>query len=418
MDDLKPVIKSGFIGIENDRISFVGESEPVDFKPDEIIDGIHKLAMPGLVNSHTHSPMTLFRSYADDMHLEKWLFDYIYPAEDKLNGDYAYWGSMLGIAEMIKFGTTAFADMYFYMDDVAKAVLKTGIRACLSRGCQKFDENDANSDIRLKENIELYNTYHQKGDGLINVFIGPHAVYTCTPQYLKECYETAKELNTGLHIHLSETRIEVANCIEKYGATPIEHCYKQGILDSTVLAAHCVHPTEKEIQILKETGVNVVHNPESNLKLASGIAPIPKYLNNGINVCLGTDGASSNNNLNMFEEIHLASLINKGINYDATLVGAYDVLKMATVNGAKALGFSNTGKIAKDYKADIILLDIDKPHFLPKHDLIANLVYSAQGSDVDTVIVNGKILYRAGQYITLDFEKIKFNIDRVCENIF
>lgn len=418
MDDIKPVIKDGFIGIENDKISLVDENEVQDFMPDEIIDGRHKLAMPGLVNSHTHSPMTLLRSYADDMHLEKWLFDYIFPAEEKFKGEDVYWGSMLGITEMIKYGTTAFADMYFFMEDVAKAVTETEIRACLSRGCQKFDKDDTFSEIRLKENIQLYNNYHQKGDGLINVFIGPHSVYTCTPEYLKECYDAAKKLSTGFHIHLSESRIEVKNCIEKYGTTPIEHCYRQGILDNSVLAAHCVHPTDKEIKILNETGVNVVHNPESNLKLGSGVAPIPKFLSEGINVSLGTDGAASNNNLNMFEEIHLAALINKGINHDATLVSAYDALKMATTNGAKALGFKDVGKIKKGYKADLILLDIDKPHFYPKHDIIANVVYSAQGSDVDTVMVNGKILYKTGQFTTIDFEKIKYNVDRICENIF
>lgn len=410
------IIDNGFIAIENDMISYVGVNEPKSFNANRIIDGNKKLALPGLINSHTHCAMTLLRSYADDMHLEKWLFDYIFPVEAKFTSEDVYWGSMLGIAEMIKSGTTCFADMYYFMDEVGKAVTETGIRACLSRGCQKFDSNDENGEKRLKENIKLYNMY--KNNDLINIFIGPHAVYTCIPEYLKECYHAAKELQTGLHIHLSETRIEVNNCIEKYGVTPIEHCYNIGILDDSVIAAHCVHPTEKEIDIIRDTRINVVHNPGSNLKLASGVAPVHNFLENGVNLCLGTDGASSNNNLNMFEEIYLAGIVNKGINYDASIVKAYDVLKMATINGAKALNFDDIGSIEVGNKADIIILDINKPHFYPKHNIISNIVYSAQGSDVNTVIVNGKILLDNGEFTTIDFEKVKYNVDKVCSRIF
>lgn len=410
-------IENGFILIEDDKITYVGEKQPQTFV-DVTIDGKGKLAMPGLVNSHTHCAMTLLRSYADDMHLEKWLYEYIFPAEDKLDDDAIYWGSMLGIAEMIKSGTTTFADMYFFIEETVQAVLETGIRANLSRGCNNFSDEGNIGGPKLQENIEMFKKYDNKGDGRINIFIAPHAVYTCTPKYLKECYEVAKDLGTGIHIHLSETKTEVQNCLEKYGSTPIEHCYNLGILDSKGIGAHCVHPTDREIEIIKETGMNVVHNPGSNLKLASGIAPVPKFMEKGINVCLGTDGACSNNNLNMFEEMNLASLINKGINHDATLVNAYDALQMATINGAKALGLDKVGKIEAGYKADIILLDINKPHFYPKHNIISNLVYSAQGSDVDTVIVNGKILLEKGEFKTIDFEMIKFNVDRICKNIF
>lgn len=412
------IIENGNIIIEDDKITYIGKTLPEKFDVDTIIDGTGKLAMPGLINAHTHVPMTLLRSYADDMHLEKWLFEYIFPVEEKLCGEYVYWGTMLGIAEMIKSGTTTFADMYFFMEDVAKAVQETGIRACLSRGCQKFHDKDEGGQKKLKENIELYEKYHLKGEGLITVFIGPHAVYTCVPEYLVECQNVAKELNTGLHIHLAETRIEVNNCLEKYGNTPVEHCYNLGILDSNVLAAHCVHLSDREIDMLKETGVHVAHNPGSNLKLASGVAPIPKYLDKGINVCIGTDGASSNNNLNLFEDMHIAGIINKGVNYDSTLIKAFEVLKMATVNGAKALNLSNIGKIEIGHKADIIILDIDKPHFYPIHNMISNLIYSAQGSDVETVIVNGKILLNKGEFTTIDFEKIKYNVQKVYVKLF
>lgn len=412
------VISNGYIGIDNEKIVYVNNTAPKNFEADKIIDGNGKLAIPGLVNSHTHSPMTLLRSYADDLNLEKWLFDYIFPIEEKLTGEDVYWGAMLGIAEMLKSGTTCFLDMYFYMDDIARAVEDTGIRACLSRGCQKFDNHDKNGDIRLKENIELYNKYHNKNKGLITVFIGPHSVYTCTPDYLKLCFTTAKELQTGLHIHLSESQAEVQNCIDKYGCTPIEHCYNLGILNSNVIAAHCVHPTEKEIEILAKSKVSVVHNPTSNFKLASGIAPVLKFLESSINVCIGTDGASSNNNLNMFEEMHLTGIIHKGANYNAQAVNSLDTLRMATINGSKALGYNDIGMIKEGFKADITILDIDKPHFYPRHNIISNLIYSAQGSDVYTVLVNGEILIENGQFTTIDFEKLKFNIDKIFEKLF
>ena len=410
-------ISNGYIGIEDSKIVYVGQEKP-DFIADTIIDGKNKLAMPGLINSHTHSPMTLLRSYADDMNLEKWLFDYIFPVEEKLKADDIYWGSMLAIAEMIKSGTTCFADMYYFMDEVGKAVLDTGIRASLSRGCQKFSSEDENGTIRLKENIYLYENYHLKGNGLITVMIGPHAPYTCIPDYLKECFSTAKSLGIGMHIHLAETKTEIDTITERYGKPSVELCYELGILDDTVVGAHCVHINQNEIEMLKETGVNIAHNPTSNLKLGSGFAPISEYFDCGINICLGTDGASSNNNLNMFEEMNLVSMISKGIHNDATLIKAYDVLKMATINGAKALGLNNIGKIEEGYIADIIILDLDKPHFYPRHNMLSNLVYSAQGSDVDTVIVNGEILLKNREYTKLDFEKIKFNIEKIYKRIF
>lgn len=410
-------ISDGYILIEGNKIAYVGQAEP-SVTADVIIDGKHKLAMPGLINAHTHSPMTLLRSYADDLNLEKWLFEYIFPVEAKLTQDDIYWGSMLGIAEMLKSGTTCFADMYYFMEYVAHAVNDTGIRASLSRGCQKFNDDDDTSKVRLKENIDLYNKFHLKNQGIITVMIGPHAPYTCTPDYLKECYDTAKSLGIGMHIHIAETKTEIDTIKERYGKSSVELMYDLGILDNTVLGAHCVHLTEHEIEIFKETGVNVVHNPTSNLKLASGFAPIKEYLQNGINVALGTDGASSNNNLNMFEEMHLAGIVHKAVNNDATIINAYEVLNMATVNGAKALGLDNIGRIEEGYVADLILLDVDKPHFYPKHSVVSNMVYSAQGSDVDTVIINGEILMRNREFSKIDFEKIKFNVDRIYKRLF
>ncbi len=264
----------------------------------------------------------------------------------------------------------------------------------------------------------MFNKYHLKDKGLITVMIGPHAPYTCTPDYLKDCCHTAKGLGAGLHIHLAETKTETSTIKERYGKSSIELCYDLGILDSTVLAAHCVHLNDQEIKMIKETGVNVAHNPTSNLKLASGFAPIKEYVENGINVALGTDGASSNNNLNMFEEMHLAGIIHKAVNDSAVVINAHEVLKMATVNGARALGLKNIGKIEEGYTADIVLIDTDKPHFYPRHSMLSNIVYSAQGSDVDTVIVNGEVLLKGGEYTKLDFEKIKFNVDRVFKKVF
>lgn len=406
-------VREGDILISDSRIEKIGEN--IDEDQARVIDGREGLVMPGLVNTHTHASMTLLRSYADDLDLQTWLEDMIWPAEANLKEEHAYWGAMLAFLEMIKSGTTTFADMYFFMDHVAQAALKCGIRGVLSRGLIQFTDPEGKN---IQENIDLIHKYHKKGDGLITVLFGPHAPYTTTKEYLAQIMKAADENQVGLHIHISETKKEVEDFIRQEGKSPVKYLEDLGFFDRHIVAAHCVHVSEEDMQILKKYNVGVCHNPSSNLKLGSGIAPIPRMLDLGINVGIGTDGTSSNNNLNMFEEMHLTSLIHKGYMMDPLLLNAEEVLKMATIGGARVLGLENEiGSIEEGKKADLIILDLHKPHLYPKADLIANTVYSAQGSDVKEVIINGRLLLDNYQFIGYDEEEILMKAEEMKKDL-
>lgn len=400
--------------IEDNKISHIGNLKD-DIKPDRTIDGKDKLLMPGLINSHTHIGMSLFRNYADDLPLQDWLEKKIWPIEDKLNGDDIYWGSLLSMVEMIETGTTSFCDMYFFMDRVAEALLESKMRGVLTRG---MVEDPKNPQEKLDESKALFKNFHKKGNERIKVMIAPHAPYTCSPDFLKKSLELAKELDTGIHIHLAETKGEREDSFKLYGKSPIEHVNDLGIFDLHTIGAHCVHVDEKDIEILAKKGVYPVYNPASNLKLASGFAPVEKMVHKGIKVALGTDGASSNNNLNMFEEINLAAIINKAVNMDAISIPAKTAIEMATINGAYALNLEEEiGSIEVGKKADLILIDLDKAHLYPRHNLVSALAYSTSGSDVDTVIVDGNILMENREIKTLDVEKIKFMAEKHAKDL-
>ena len=332
--------EQGEIVIEGDIISACGPRGTVEKNQhfDEVIDGAGMVAIPGFVNTHTHCAMTLLRSYADDLPLMQWLSEKIWPLEEKLTGDAVYWGSMLGIYEMIKSGTTTFVDMYFYMDEVAKAVEETGIRAILSRGMIGVGPN---GQFALEDSERFITQWHNQANGRIKTMLGPHAPYTCPPDYLQKVMELAEKLQVGIHIHLAETKDEIRQIKEQYNKTPIELVAEQGLFKYQTLAAHCVHLTDKDIELLADNQVGVAHNPESNMKLASGTAPIPKLLTTGINVGLGTDGAASNNNLDMLEEMRTAALLHKLSSEDPTVISAYEALYMATLGGAKAIGLAD-----------------------------------------------------------------------------
>jgi 5-methylthioadenosine/S-adenosylhomocysteine deaminase len=419
--DSNMVIKNTNIGIKGNCIDFIGTNEDIlkGFKVDVVIDGRNKLAMPGLVNTHTHCAMTILRNYANDLPLEDWLFNNIIPTEAKLTEEDIYWGTMLGMAEMIKSGTTTFTDMYYHMDTVAKAVTETGMRANLSRNAFKF----IGSDSEMVRNqvpvcVDYFKNWHNSANGRIKVYVEIHSVYLCDETGLTGSAQLAKELGTGIHIHLLETKKEREEGILRYGSDPAEVCLKTGVFDVPVIAAHCVHLSESNFDILSSKGVSVAHNPTSNLKLGSGIANVPMMLNKGINVTLGTDGAASNNNLDMFEEMHIAALIHKGVQMQPTLVNAEEVLKMATVNGAKAIGFEGEiGQIREGLKADIILIDMDKAHIAPVNDLIPALTYCVHGSDVDTVIVDGNILMENRILKTIDEEKVKSKVKEISNRV-
>ena len=387
------------ITISDNIITAITPNLPSELDFDVVIDGSNKFATPGLVNTHTHAAMTLFRSYADDMFLMDWLENKIWPAEANLTAEDVYWGTLLSIGEMLKSGTTCFADMYFFMDEVAKAVETSGIRACLSRGLAGVAPN---SDKSLLEAKEFCLKWNGAANGRITTMLGPHAPYTCPPDYLKQVIEVAKEIKAEIHIHLSETKLEVDTCIEKFGKTPIAHMDSLGLLDLGVLAAHCVHVTPEDIQLMKAKNVRVAHNPQSNLKLASGIAPVQQMLEAGLIVGLGTDGASSNNNLDLLEEVRLAALLHKVREDNPKVIPAQTALEMGTSCGAQALGLDKVGKLAVGYKADIVLYDMNKLTWAPKHDRNSLLVYSANSSDVHTVLVDGQVLVADGKLTTID----------------
>ncbi len=414
VNNKKEVLKNTNIGIENDLIKFIGEV-PKDFEPNNIIDCKGKVVMPGLCNSHTHVSMSLLRNYANDLPLFQWLSEKIWPIEDKFNENHVYWGSMLSIAEMIKSGTTSFSDMYFFMEEVAKAVDETGVRGVLSRGMMG---ESAKGDQRFDELRSLYKNYNGAANGRITVMAGPHAPYTCSDEYLKSVMDIASELNVPIHIHLSESRGEVEESIKKYGKSPIEHMEELGLFKFKTLAAHCVHLSDNDINILKSNNVSVANNPGSNLKLGNGFAPVKKLLDKGVNVALGTDGASSNNNQNMFEEMNLASIINKAVCEDTTVVPAIKAIEMGTVNGALAMNLNNVGAVEAGKKADLIVVDFNKPHLYPNLDMVSSIVYSAQGSDVSHVIVNGKVLMDNYELKTIDIEKVIYNVEKITKDLY
>ena len=414
MDGKSDVIENVNIYIVGNKIEHIGNIKD-DIHVDKIIDGNNMLAMPGLINAHTHIGMSLLRNFADDLPLHDWLTKKIWPLEANLRGEDVYWGSLLSIIEMIQSGTTAFCDMYFFMDEVGRALEESGIRGVLTRG---LIEEEGKNKLKLNETRDLYKSFNGKGDGRIKVMVAPHAPYTCSPNFLKETISLAKELNTGIHIHLSETKKEVEDSFKAHGKSPIKHVHDLGLFDLPTIAAHCVHLDNEDIDIIKEKGVFPVNNPGSNLKLASGFAPIDKMIKRGIPVALGTDGSSSNNNLNMFEEINLAALINKAVNLDAISIPAKTSLEMATINGAKALLWDKEiGSIEVGKKADMILIDIDKPHLYPHHNYISSMAYSVQASDVDTVIVDGNIVMEKREIKVLDVEKIKYNAEKAAKDL-
>ncbi|QGG48128.1 amidohydrolase family protein [Heliorestis convoluta] len=405
----KEDIFQGHLYIENGRISALYrlDEEPsfaLEQEDLEVIDGQDKVLLPGLVNAHTHAAMTLFRSYADDLPLMQWLNEAIWPAERKLTAEHVYWGTMLAIAEMIKAGVTVFADMYFFMDQVAKAVSNSGMRGHLSRGMIGFGPN---AEVALAESEDFYKSWNKGAEGRIRVWLGPHAPYTCPPDYLKKVMSLSDRLGTGLHIHLAETMTEVQDIEKAHGQRPIELMHTLGLFERPVLAAHCVHLTEEEENILVEKKVGIAHNPESNMKLASGIAPIESLRQKKAIVSLGTDGAASNNNLDLIEEMRQAAFLQKVHRLDPTALPAYSALEMATIGGAKALGWDDEiGTLEVGKKADLILINMKQPHLYPVHDPVAHVVYSAKGSDVHTVIVDGKVLLRAGKLTTIDEEEV------------
>ena len=383
---------------------------------DRVIDGRGMFAIPGLVNAHTHAYMTLFRNSADDLPFREWLFDRIMPMEDRIVEGDCYWTTLFGICEMLRTGTTTFLDMYIRPEDTARAVADSGMRAVLSRGLQGETADDAGGLRRLREAKQDILAYGSTTEGRITFMLAPHAPYTCAPAYLETVIETAEDLGVGIHTHLAESLGEIETIRERYGCTPVELMEKVGLFRRHTAAAHCVQLTANDIRILRDNGVSVLTNPSSNLKLGNGFAPVPELLAAGVNVALGTDSAASNNTLNMFHEINMLALIHKGTHADAVTVTSTEAVTAATLGGAKALDLP-VGALAVGKKADIVLLDLGCPQLNPPTNLISSLAFSANGSEVDTVIVNGKILMEKRKLTTIDEERVIFESNRIFERV-
>lgn len=404
MDEDRNSIERGDVAIEGNEISRVGED--LGENAETVIDARKKAVMPGLINGHTHLSMTLFRGVADDLDLQTWLNDKIWPMESNLESEHAYWGALLGCLEMIKSGTTCFADHYFFMDRVADAVDESGMRANLAYGIIENDDPEKREE-ELEIGEELVKNYEGTSGGRINTMFGPHSTYTCSQECLKEVRNLADKYGVGIHIHVSENKKEVERVKESEGMRPPKLLESIDLLDSDVLAAHCTWLNEEEIDLIKEKGVKPVHNPVSNMKLGSGIAHVPELLNKGVPVNIGTDGAGSNNSLDMLEEIKFAATLAKIGKRDPTALPAQSALEMATINGAKAVGREDEiGSLEPGKKADIILIDLKKPHLTPITNIESHIVYSASGADVDTVLVDGNILMKNRKVTALDEPKI------------
>ncbi|CAM3397343.1 amidohydrolase [Marinicrinis lubricantis] len=408
MDEKRPMIKGSMV-IEDDRIKELTNQNVIDESVfSEIVDGTGKLFMPGLVNTHNHAAMSLLRGIGDDLALQVWLQEKMWPNEAKFTAQDVKWGSLLSITEMIKSGTTSFVDMYDHMDEVAKAVEEAGMRARLTRGMIALGCNDAEQNAKLQEAVQFAKDWHLQANGRITVMMAPHSPYTCPPSFIEKVVAASAELDLPVHTHMSETAKEVEDNVKEYGLRPVMHLSKLGVFDRPCIIAHGVHLTDEEIDILCSKDVRISHNPGSNLKLASGIARVPELLKAGILVSLGTDGPASNNNLDMFEEMRLAALIHKGVSGDPTAVPATEALKMGTVYGAESIWLDQVGQLKEGYKADLIALDIEQSHLYPKSDYASHVIYSASGHDVTDVWVDGKRLMKNRELLTLDEEKIRF----------
>ncbi|MEC0176528.1 amidohydrolase [Paenibacillus favisporus] len=411
----QPVLH-GWMVIEGDRITYIGEEEPQLEEGVQVVDGTHLFFMPGLINTHGHTAMSLLRGYGDDMVLQEWLQEKMWPMEAKFTSSDVYWGTSLSVLEMLKGGTTTFLDMYDHMDQVGKVVTESGMRAVLTRGVIGLCPEDVQRH-KLNEAIQFAKDWHGQADGRITAMISPHAPYTCPPDFIEKFVQAAHDLDLPMHTHMSETKAEVEQNVRDYGTRPAIHLEKLGMFSRPTILAHAVHLTDEEIDILAKHHVTVSHNPGSNLKLASGVARVTDMMQAGITVSLGTDSAASNNNLDMFEEMRLAALIHKGVSGDPTAVPAAEALRMGTIYGAQSLFLEGVGALEAGMKADFIGVNTDQAHFLPRTDFISHVIYSASAKDVEHVWVDGKQVVKHGSCLTLDEERIRREAQAAFEGL-
>lgn len=400
------VLEGQVVALDGAQIAYVGPERglPPDFAPTRVLDGSGRALIPGFVNAHQHAAMTLLRGYADDMRLMEWLQQKVWPAEARLTPEDVYWGTLLAVAEQLRSGITAFADMYFFMDEVARAVEEAGVRACLAAGLIGLKPD---AERQLKEGVEFFRRWHGRAGGRVTAALGPHAPYTCPDWYMEQVLAEARRLGAAVHIHLAETAEEVERLRAERGLSPVRWAHELGLFEVPVTAFHCVHVDAEDIALLAAGGAAVVHNPISNLKLASGLAPVAEMRAAGVTVALGTDGACSTNHLSMFEEMRLCAWLQKARTGDARTLPAAEAFRMATVDGARALGLARLGRIAPGYQADLAMVDLQASHLVPRHDLVSLLVYSAQPADVCLAVVAGRVVYEDGAILTFDEARVR-----------
>lgn len=404
------VLRSADIAVRDGTIVAVGKA-PADFTPDETIDGTDLVAAPGLWNAHTHAAMTFERSFGDDLPLDRWFNEKIWVAEGALTPDDVTWGAWLAVAEMIRSGTVGFADHYFYMDRVADVVEKSGMKALLA-WCVFGLPSDVGAD--LGGAIEFSRSFQGRGRGRIKTALGPHAPYTCPPDFLRKVGEAARREGLGVHIHLAESEEQAEASRAKHGLTPPAHLDSLGLFDvpGPKIAAHCIALSEDDITILASRGVSAVQCPGCHMKLGMGVTPVPKLLARGVNVALGTDGPASNNNLDMLEEAQLAGLLQKIHLRDAEALPGDRVLRMASRAGAVAMGFDASGELREGASADIILFDFHRPHLRPRHSIVGNLIYSARSADIRHSIIDGQVVMKNFELLTVDEDRVLWEAER------
>ena len=407
-----------YVGVEKGKIDYIGPKRPPHDYGEEY-DGKGRLLMPGFFNAHAHSPMALLRGYAENMKLQDWLFKRVFPFEAKLTGNSVYWGTILCMAESLRFGIVSTSDMYYFMTDMSKAVLDSGCKANISRaivsidGSEDFDHYPSVDELKVAAKV-----FNGAGDGRIKIDASLHAEYTSNQTVASKLADLTKEMGLNMQVHVAETKSEVEECKERHeGRTPVKYLADSGILDPLTTAAHCVWLEDEDYEILRDKDVTVATNPCSNLKLASGICDVARLLKEGVRVAIGTDSVSSNNSLNYLEEMKIMALTSKVRADDPTVVTPKQVLYAATRAGAEAQGRLDTGLLKQGYKADLIVMRTDVPNMHPVHNMLSNIVYSASGSDIVMTMVDGKVLYRDGEYTTIDIEQAICETEKATQDI-
>ncbi len=409
--------KDYYLATDGNTITYIGTVRPQgDF--DRIIDGRGKILMPGLYNCHTHAAMTLFRGYGEDMPLQSWLNDCIFPAEDRLTPRAVYVASKWAAAEMIQNGIVSASDMYFFCDDTVRAFGEAGMKGNISRSVVSFDDTPILQNSRFVEAKALFDTYHNAYDGRIKIDFSLHAEYTNTPYTVSALAEAVANTGANMQIHLSETQSEHTECIARYGKTPTQFFADAGVFDIPTTAAHCVYCDDADIAILAKKEVTVAHNPCSNLKLGSGVMPLEKMLTAGVNVALGTDGTASNNTLDIFSEMYTCAILQKGVYHRPEFPKAADVIDMATRAGAVAQGRADGGRLEVGCRADLLQIDADSVNMIPSYRTDYAIVYAAKSKNVTMTVADGEILYENGDWKTLDIEALKYEMKEVCANYF